>query len=39
LDSVFESQRIETIKKLKNSKKDNDEDQNDAKADNDGDLW
>jgi hypothetical protein len=40
LDSVFECQRIETIKKLKNSKKeDNDENQNDAKTDNDGELW
>ena len=40
LDSVFECQRIETIKKLKNSKKeDNDDNQNDAKTDNDGELW
>jgi hypothetical protein len=43
LDSVFECQRIEVIKKLKNFKKDDDQDQgqdqNNAKADNDGELW
>lgn len=39
LNSVFESQRVEAIKKLKNSKKENTEDQNKAKTDNDGELW